>query len=162
MAAEGRREFLPSTLGPRNPGLGYVPQLAAARRGARGRGAPRGAVVPVRGAGVVCGDASMGEVPAWGHHGPVDGVAAAGDRGNALGMYVAPHPETVVRIFADLGAHVLASHAGAYLALRALPGPVACPVAGPGARPAATGDRQAVGRGAAEGGPSPDPAGPRT
>ncbi len=99
-------------------------------------------------AAVLCGNTSIEDVTAWVHHAPLDVLAAAGARRNALGMYVAPHPETVVRIFADLGAHVLASHAGAYLALRALPGPVACPVAGPGWLPAVAVDGKAV-RGAA-------------
>ena len=61
---------------------------------------------------------------------------------------MAPHPDTVVRIFTDLGAQSLAHHTGAYLALRALPGPVACPVAGPGWLPAIAVDGKAV-RGAA-------------
>jgi len=53
---------------------------------------------------------------------------------------VAPYPETVVRIFTALGARALAGHAGAYLARRARPGPVAFPVAGPGWLPAIAAD----------------------
>jgi hypothetical protein len=45
---------------------------------------------------------------------------------------VAPHPQTVVRIFTALGAQGVAHHAGAYLARRAYPGPVTFPLAEPG------------------------------
>ena len=63
-------------------------------------------------------------------------------------MRVAPHPDTVERIFRDLGAQALARHAGAYLALRERRGPVAFPLAGPGRLPALAVDGKAV-RGAA-------------
>ena len=99
-------------------------------------------------AAVLCGNTSIEDVTAWVHHAPQDVLAAAGARRDALGIRVAPHPETVVRILAGLGAQALAGHAGAYLALRALPGPVACPVAGPGWLPAVAVDGKAV-RGAA-------------
>ena len=99
-------------------------------------------------AAVLCGNTAIEDVTAWVHHAPQDVLAAAGARRNALGIRVAPHPETVVRILADLGAQALAGHAGAYLALRALPGPVTCPVAGPGWLPAIAVDGKAV-RGAA-------------
>ena len=99
-------------------------------------------------AAVLYGNTSIEDVTAWVHHAPQEVLAAAGARRNALGMCVAPYPDTVVRILADLGAQALAGHAGAYLALRALPGPVACPVAGPGWLPAVAVDGKAV-RGAA-------------
>ena len=82
------------------------------------------------------------------YHAPQDVLAAARARRNALGIWAAPHPDTVVRIFAVLGVPALAHHAGAYLALRALTGPVAYPVAGPGRLPAVAVDGKAV-RGAA-------------
>jgi predicted transposase YbfD/YdcC len=53
-----------------------------------------------------------------------------------------------VRVFAALGAQALAGHAGAYLARRAQPGPVAFPLAGPAWLPAIAVDGKAV-RGAA-------------
>ncbi len=99
-------------------------------------------------AAVLCGNTAIEDVTAWVHHAPQDVLAAAGARRDALGIRVAPHPETVVRILAGLGAQALAGHAGAYLALRALPGPVTCPVAGPGRLPAIAVDGKAV-RGAA-------------
>ena len=97
---------------------------------------------------VLCGNTAIEDVTAWVHHAPQEVLSAARARRNALGIRAAPHPDTVVRIFADLGAPALAHHAGAYLALRALPGPVAYPVAGPGWLPAVAVDGKAV-RGAA-------------
>ena len=99
-------------------------------------------------AAVLCGNTQVEDVTAWVQHAPREVLAAARARRNALGIPVAPHPDTVVRIFTGLGAQALAHHAGAYLALRALPGPVACPVAGPGWLPAVAVDGKAV-RGAA-------------
>ena len=99
-------------------------------------------------AAVLCGNTAVEDVTAWVHAASQEVLAAAGARRNALGICVAPHPDTVVRIFTDLGAQSLAHHTGAYLALRALPGPVACPVAGPGWLPAIAVDGKAV-RGAA-------------
>ena len=62
---------------------------------------------------------------------------------------MAPHPEGHGgRIFGERGAQALARHAGEYLALRALPGAVTFPVAGPAPLPALAVDGKAV-RGAA-------------
>lgn len=99
-------------------------------------------------AAVLCGNTAMEDVTAWVHHAPRDVLAAAGARRDALGVHAAPHPDTVVRLFTALGAQALAHHAGAYLAARAHPGPVAFPVAGPGWLPAVAVDGKAV-RGAA-------------
>ena len=99
-------------------------------------------------AAVLCGNPAIEDVTAWVHHAPQEVLAAAGARRNALGICAAPHPDTVVRIFTGLGAQALADHAGAYLALRVLSGPVVCPVAGPGWLPAVAVDGKAV-RGAA-------------
>jgi hypothetical protein len=74
--------------------------------------------------------------------------AACGARRDGLGIYAGPHPDTTERVFRKLGAHALASHAGACLALRALPGPAAFPLAGPGWLPALAVDGKAA-RGAA-------------
>ena len=99
-------------------------------------------------AAVLCGNTGDEDVTAWVHAAPQEVLAAAGARQNALGVRVAPHPETVVRIFAALGAQALADCAGAYLARRARPGPVTFPLAGPGWLPAVAVDGKAV-RGAA-------------
>jgi hypothetical protein len=99
-------------------------------------------------AAVLCGNTAIEDVTAWVHAAPQEVLATAGARRDALGMRVAPHPETVVRIFTALGAPALAGPAGTYLARRARPGPVALPVAGPGWLPAIAADGKAV-RGAA-------------
>ena len=99
-------------------------------------------------AAVLCGHTAIEDVTAWVHAAPQEILAAAGARRNALGARVAPHPETVVRIFTALGAQGVAHHAGAYLARRAHPGPVTFPLAGPGWLPAIAVDGKAV-RGAA-------------
>ena len=101
-------------------------------------------------AAVLCGNTQVEDVTAWVHAARQEVLAAAGARRNALGACVAPHPDTVIRVFTALGAQALAGHAGAYLARRAHPGPVAFPLAGPGPLPAIAADGKAV-RGAAGG-----------
>jgi len=99
-------------------------------------------------AAVLCGNTAIEDVTAWVHAAPQEVLAAASARRSALGVLAAAHPDTVVRIFTALGAQGLAQHAGAYLAVRAHPGPVTFPVAGPGWLPAVAADGKAV-RGAA-------------
>ena len=99
-------------------------------------------------AAVLCGHTAVEDVTAWVHAAPQEVLTAAGARRNALGARVAPHPQTVVRLFSALGAQGVAHHAGAYLARRAHPGPVTFPLAGPGWLPAIAVDGKAV-RGAA-------------
>jgi len=99
-------------------------------------------------AAVLCGNTQLDDVTAWVHAARQEVLAAAGARRDALGVRVAPHPDTVIRLFGALGAQALADHAGAYLARRAHPGPVTFPVAGPGLLPAVAVDGKAV-RGAA-------------
>jgi len=94
---------------------------------------------------VLCGNTAVEDVTAWVHAAPQEVLAAAGCRRSALGARVPPHPDTVARLFAALGAQALASHAGAYLARRAHPGPVAFPLAGPGWLPAIAVDGKACG-----------------
>ena len=99
-------------------------------------------------AAVLCGNTAIEDVTAWVHAAPPEVLAAAGARRNVLGARVAPHPQTVVRVFTALGAQVLADCAGAYLARRAHPGPAVFPLAGPRWLPAIAVDGKAV-RGAA-------------
>jgi hypothetical protein len=47
-------------------------------------------------------------------------LAALGCRRSALGVLTPPHPDTIVRVFTEMGARQLADHAGACLARRAL------------------------------------------
>jgi predicted transposase YbfD/YdcC len=99
-------------------------------------------------AAVLSGNTCFEDVTAWVHHAPPEVLAACGARRNAPGILAAPHPDTVERVFRELGAQSLAHHAGAYLALRQLRGPVTFPVAGPALLPALAVDGKAV-RGAA-------------
>jgi predicted transposase YbfD/YdcC len=117
-------------------------------RDPRGIRHPLACVLALCAAAVLCGNASIEDVTAWVAAAPQQVLAAAGCRRDDLGACAAPHPDTVVRIFTALGAQALASHAGAFLASRALPGPVTFPVAGPGWLPAVAVDGKAV-RGAA-------------
>jgi predicted transposase YbfD/YdcC len=99
-------------------------------------------------AAVLCGNTAIEDVTAWIAAAPQEVLAAARCRRDSLGVCVPPHPDTIVRILAELGAAALADHAGAYLARRAQPGPAAFPVARPGWLPAIAADGKAV-RGAA-------------
>ena len=117
-------------------------------RDPRGKRHPLPAVLVLCLAAVLCGNTELEDVTAWAHAAPQEVLAAAGARRDAPGARVAPHPDTVVRVLSALGAQGIADHAGAYLARRARPGPVAFPLAGPGWLPAIAVDGKAV-RGAA-------------
>lgn len=117
-------------------------------RDPRGIRHPLPCVLALCTAAVLCGNTQIEDVTAWVHAAAPEVLAAAGARRDARGIAVAPHPDTVVRIFTVLGAQALAGHTGQYLARRAHPGPVAFPVAEPGGLPAIAVDGKAV-RGAA-------------
>lgn len=95
-------------------------------------------------AAVLCGCCSLEDVTAWVSCAGQEILAPLGCRRDALGVVTPPHPDTITRVFALLGAQGLADHAGAYLARRALDGPVAFPVAGPARLPAIAVDGKAV------------------
>jgi predicted transposase YbfD/YdcC len=99
-------------------------------------------------AAVLCGCTSLEDVTAQVASAGQETLAALGCRRNAPGICAPPHPDTIARVFTLLSAQDLAGHAGAYLACRVLPGPVAFPVAAPGWLPAIAVDGKAV-RGAA-------------
>jgi hypothetical protein len=99
-------------------------------------------------AAVLSGCTGLEDVTAWVQAAPPGVLAAAGARRNALGILVAPSPDTVVRVLSALGARGVARQAGAYMAARAHPGPVTFPLAGPRLLPAVAVDGKAV-RGAA-------------
>src|ERR1022692_2732619 len=75
-------------------------------------------------AAVLCGCCSLEDVTAWVSSASHQTLAALGCRRNAAGAITPPHPDTIVRVLTGLGAGELAGHAGAFLARRALPGPV--------------------------------------
>ncbi len=95
-------------------------------------------------AAVLCGCCGLDDVTAWVNSAGQEILAALGCRRDALGVATPPHPDTITRVFALLGAQGLADHAGAYLARRAMTGPVAFPVAGPRWLPAIAVDGKAV------------------
>lgn len=99
-------------------------------------------------AAVLCGCASLEDITAWVRSADHRVLAAAGCRRNGLGVLTPPHPETITRVFAELGAQQLATHAGAFLARRGRSAPVAFPISAPAWLPAIAVDGKAV-RGAA-------------
>ncbi len=101
-------------------------------------------------AAVLCGAVSLDEVTAWVGSADRRVLAALGCRRNALGVPTPPHPDTIIRLFTDLGAAALATHTGAFLARRAGLGPVSFPIAAPGPLPAVAVDGKAI-RGAVGG-----------
>lgn len=95
-------------------------------------------------AAVLSGCLTLVEITAWvsaAEQGLLAGLGCWRDRS---GRYVAPHPDTVERVFERLGAQDLADHIGGYLAAKAIRGPVTFPVAGPVLQPAVAVDGKAV------------------
>ena len=89
-------------------------------------------------AAVLAGEVDLVGITAWAAAAPQHLLAAMGLRRNGLGVYVAPHPDTVERVFAALAAQDLADQVGAYLLaqyLKAHPVPAAEPGADPWAGP---------------------------
>ena len=95
-------------------------------------------------AAVASGCVSLVEITDWVTHAERDLLAGVGARQDRSGRYTPPHPDTVERVFAALGAQGLAEHTGAYLGRQAGLGPVAAPVAGPTLLPALAIDGKAV------------------
>ena len=95
-------------------------------------------------AAVLCGCCSLDDVTVWVSRAGQEILAPLGCRRDALGVATPPHPDTITRVLALLGAQGLADHTGAYLARRALAGPVTFPVAGPAWLPAIAVDGKAV------------------
>ncbi|MGH3847284.1 MAG: ISAs1 family transposase [Pseudonocardiaceae bacterium] len=95
-------------------------------------------------AAVLCGCVSLEDITAWVGSADRGVLAALGCRRDAVGILTPPHPETVSRVFAELGAQALAGHAGVFLARRARLGPVVFPVDAPGWLPAVAVDGKAL------------------
>ncbi len=94
-------------------------------------------------AAVLSGCLTLTDITAWVAAADQELLAALGCWQDRSGRYVAPHPDTVERVFARLGAQGLADHVGGYLAAKAGVGPVAFPVAGPVLQPAVAVDGKA-------------------
>ena len=106
-------------------------------------------------AAVLAGEVDLVGITAWVSSAPQDLLAAMGLRRNGFGRHVAPHPDTVERVFAALaaqgladqvGAHLLAGHLAAHQAPAADPGtdPWAGDPDGPILRPGLAVDGKAV------------------
>jgi len=94
-------------------------------------------------AAVLAGCVTLADITAWISRAPPELLAALDARPGAAGRR-APHPDTVERVFALLGAQHLADQTGAYLMGRTGTAPVAFPVAGPVMLPALAIDGKAV------------------
>ena len=95
-------------------------------------------------AAVTSGQLLLDDITAWITAADPQVLAAFGCRRDAEGRFTPPHPDTVERVFALLGAQQLADGVGAWLAARAGVGPVAAPTGGPGWLPAIAVDGKAV------------------
>ena len=95
-------------------------------------------------AAVASGCVTLVEITDWVSHADQELLAGVGARQDRSGRHVPPHPDTIERVFAALGAQGLADQLGAYLGRRAGLGPVAAPVAGPTLLPALAIDGKAV------------------
>jgi len=93
---------------------------------------------------VLCGQKTLVEITEWISAAGQEVLAGLGVRQNRDGVCVPPHPDTVTRLFAALGAQRLADAVGAWLALKIQLGPVAFPVAGPVLLPAVAVDGKAM------------------
>jgi len=94
-------------------------------------------------AAVLSGCLTLVEITAWVSAAGQELLAALGCWQDSCGRYVAPHPDTIERVFDRLGAQDLAGHIGGYLAAKATRGPVTFPVAGPVLQPAVAVDGKA-------------------
>jgi hypothetical protein len=92
-----------------------------------GSGIPLASILAMCTAAALCGCSSLEDVTAWVSSAGRETLAALGCRRNALGIITPPHPDTIVRVFTEMGAQQLADHAGAFLARHALPGTVTFP-----------------------------------
>lgn len=69
-------------------------------------------------AAVLAGEVELDDITAWVGAAGQEMLAAMGCRRNGVGIYVAPHPDTIARVFAALAAQDLADQVGAHLMYR--------------------------------------------
>jgi predicted transposase YbfD/YdcC len=107
-------------------------------RDPRGRRHSLASILGLCTAAVLAGEVDLVGITAWVSAAPQHLLAAMGLRRNGFGVHVAPHPDTVERVFAALAAQDLADQVGAYLLGQYLkadpvpaPGSGADPWAGP-------------------------------
>jgi predicted transposase YbfD/YdcC len=107
-------------------------------RDPRGRRHSLASILGLCTAAVLAGEVDLVGITAWVSAAPQDLLAALGLRRNGFGVHVAPHPDTIERVFAALAAQDLADQVGAYLLgryLKAHPVPAAESGADPWAGP---------------------------
>lgn len=107
-------------------------------RDPRGRRYSLSSILGLCTAAVLAGEVDLVGITEWVAAAPQDLLATMGLRRNSFGQHVAPHPDTVERVFAALTAQDLADQVGAYLLgqyLKAHPVPAAEPGADPWAGP---------------------------
>jgi len=95
-------------------------------------------------AAVAAGQITLVEITSWISGCPQELLAAMGCRRNGLGRFVAPHPDTIERVFAALGAQDLADQVGAHLMRGTNIRPTGAPIAGPVLLPAIAVDGKAM------------------
>jgi predicted transposase YbfD/YdcC len=95
-------------------------------------------------AAVLCGCTGLEEITEWIGSADQAGLRLAGCRAGRGGVLVAPHPDTVARLFARLQAQHVADAAGEVLIARAGIGPALYPLSGPVMQPALAVDGKAV------------------
>jgi predicted transposase YbfD/YdcC len=110
------------------------------RRGIRH---PLPVILGLAAAAVLAGCVTLADITAWISSAPPELLGAL-DRRPGAAVRRPPHPDTVERVFALLGAQALADHAGAYLMAGTGAGPAVFPVAGPVTLPALAIDGKAV------------------
>jgi predicted transposase YbfD/YdcC len=111
-------------------------------RDPRGRRHSLASILGLCTAAVLAGEVELADITAWVAAAPQQLLAAMGCRRTAVGVYVAPHPDTVERVFAALAAQDLADQVGAHLLARHLSDRdrrVDCRGPDPGPDPAFTG-----------------------
>jgi len=107
-------------------------------RDPRGLRHPLPSILGLCTAAVLAGEVDLVGITAWVSASPQGRLAAMGLRRNSIGVHIAPHPDTIGRVFEALAAQDLAGKVGAYqLAqyLKAHPVPAAEPGADPWAGP---------------------------
>jgi hypothetical protein len=90
------------------------------RRDRRGRRHSLASILGLCTAAVAAGEVDLVGITAWVSAAPQDLLAAMGLRRNSFGVHVAPHPDTVERVFEALDGQDLADTAGRYLMARYL------------------------------------------
>jgi predicted transposase YbfD/YdcC len=116
-------------------------------RDRRGRRHALASILGLCAAAVLAGEVDLVGITAWVSAAPQELLAAIGLRRNGFGVHVAPHPDTIERVFAALAAQDLADQVGAYLLaqyLQAYPVPAAEPGADPWAGPGGPRPRPAL------------------